>query len=116
MSFNSCTLNSLTVNSLCGSRRALIISALLPIPPVVSGAKSHPYHSRKDYAREQETFDPRTIESIILSVQVEMNGETQSQMIEMKNDIIPMLSISKFTCENEIVETLNISNITVRAL
>ena len=55
-----------------------------------------------------------TIESVILSVQIEMNGETQNQIIELKNDIIPMLAISKFTCETEIAESVNISNITVK--
>ena len=115
MSFNSCTINGLTINALCGNRRAAIIDTLRP-RPLPAGNKAHPYQSRNNFARPIEHIDPTTIESTILGIQIEMNGETQMSTYEMKNDIIPMVAISKFTCETDIVESVNISNITVKVL
>ena len=115
MSFNSCTINGLTINALCGSRRAAIIDSLRP-RPVVSSNKAHPYHSRINYARDVEHIDPKTIESSIIGFQIELDGNVQMSTFEMKNDVIPMVSISKFTCETDLVESVNISNITVKVL
>jgi hypothetical protein len=100
MSINSCSINSYTINSL-KCRRAINV-----IPQDING-KSHPYHSRIDYSREEEnTIDYSQLEGPYIKLTINMNNEIIEQTYENNiSQVIPMITINNL----DIKDTLNIN-------
>ena len=123
MSINSCSINSQTIDAICGSRRAIIIQDLLNRLPV-EGTKAHQQHVnpdttinlnifRRDVDRDEEEIDVKTLELPQITITVSMNGQDYIHTLD-RDHIVPMISVYGMTSKESKPININISDIKIR--
>jgi hypothetical protein len=124
MSINSCSINSQTIDAICGSRRAIIIQDLLNRIPVQPTGKAHQQHVnpdttinlnifRRDVDREEEEIDVKTLELPQISVTVSMNGQDHIHTLD-RDHVVPMVSVYGTTLKPSVPIDINITDIKIR--
>lgn len=117
MSINACSINEHTINTICGRRRSAIIDWLRPDIQTGGGSQQHVRADTQAYLnvirRKTPTFD-ETYESSHVQVSIEFNGQTYSQTLEKSDfDDLTLVTVSGFASANDVLETVNISNIRI---
>lgn len=121
MSINACSINEFTINSLCSSRRKVIIDNIRPIVvPSIGGGSVQ--HVRPDTAawlnvirrqRSDDVFD-ENVESSHIQVTVEVAGTTYSQTLERTTvDDLALIIVSSLSASNQDREQVNISDVKI---
>jgi len=105
MPINSCSINAHTINSLKCRRNIHVI------PQDLNG-KSHPYHSRIDYSREDEQTDYSRLEGPYIKLTINMGNEIIEQTYENNiSEVIPMVTINNLDIKEAV--NINIINLNI---
>lgn len=125
MSINSCSIDTQTIDAICGSRRQVIINDLLRRLP--QGDKAHPQKVNPNFRdlsifrrhngeEEENVVDITKLELPNIAVTVTHAGQMFTHNIDRSDQGVPLVNVYNVSTSNKVAESVNITDVKLRIL